>query len=228
MEVAIFPPMPTKIWKIATIGDSLTEGNARGAVLSENPSLPNTYQHYLFHRLKSHGIQTEIWNWGIGGQVISQICDRLDSVAPADVVLCMGGTNDTWRFSESVEGVEDEMSEDIIDWYQRSIPRLMNKHEELGLPRPLLIINAIPPIGNVKSIPKNMQNCILNVNRDLAKFVKELNNPNVKFFDIHTAMAGSDRYMRPGLTVLDGVHFTELGNQTCGEAMADNLVQYLK
>lgn len=220
-----------KIWKIVTIGDSLTEGNGRGSILSTEPHMPNTYQHYLYHRLRKLGIECEVHNFGIGGEVISQICARFPTTVPADIIVTMGGTNDTWRFSDTVAGVETEMAEDIISQYAPTIEGVMQKQEAMGKGKPIIIVNSIPPVGNVSTIPKNMWNCINIVNQELRKFVEAspaFVTGHLQFCDVHSAMAQADKYMRQGLSVPDGVHFTTEGNRACGEAVADFIAQMLR
>ena len=219
--------MPNKTYKIVTIGDSLTEGSGRQSVLSQNPSMPNTYQHYLYYALKKKGIDTEIHNFGIGGQVINQICERFSTTVPADIIITMGGTNDVWRFSEAALGVEKDMAEDILEQYKSSIDKAVSKQKSMGKPEPLVIINSIPPIGNVTTVPKNMFNCLMTVNATLQDYVKTVKNPKLMYCDTHVTMAGKDHYMRPGLFVPDGVHFTEEGNRACGEGIAQFLFKIL-
>jgi lysophospholipase L1-like esterase len=219
--------MDQKIWKIATIGDSLTEGNGRGAKLSPEPHIPNMYQSYLYYYLKEKGYSTEIWNHGIGGQVVSEICTRLPNIVPADIIVVMAGTNDTWRYSGYAPGIEEEMAEDIIDWYKNSVPKTIENQKALGKQPPIILVHSIPPIGNVKTVPLNMCNCILHVNNAVKKMISNWNLPNVHYCDIHQYVAGSDKYMLPGLTVPDGVHFTIDGNKAVGEAIAKNVLNFL-
>ncbi len=67
---------------IKTIGDSLTEGSVRDAIIGTRIQVPNIYQYWLYAALTQNAIANEVWNLGIGGQTIDQICDRFQDVCP--------------------------------------------------------------------------------------------------------------------------------------------------
>ena len=46
--------------------------------------------------------------------------------------------------------------------------------------------------------------------------------------DVHGAMQNETEFMRPGLSVPDGVHFTKEGDRVCGETFGQTIFQYLQ
>lgn len=220
--------IPKKVWKIATIGDSLTEGGGRSAIIGPKISIPSMYQSWTYNWLIAKNVPCEIHNLGIGGQIISEICTRFNECVPADIIVTMAGTNDAWRFSDTAPGIQKEMAEDVIEWYSKVVPKALKLQQEKYNSTPIVFINSIPAIGNVKTVPKNMQTTVLYINDQLAKYVAGLKNPKIVFGDVHKAMRGSDGYNTPGNYIPDGVHFTVEGNKVVGEAIAQAIFNYLK
>lgn len=215
--------MTTQIVKISTIGDSLTEGGVRGAIISDSKTvIPMCYQSWTYNWLKAKGLSVEIRNYGIGGQIVNEICGRFEITVslPTDYIVTMGGTNDLWRFSDTAPNIEVEIAEDIIEKYHMAIPKAIKLQQDKGLPAPTVVVCSVPPFGNVKNLPKNVQTAVKYVNSELEKMVIVWKNPSIIFCDMHKAMRNDKFFMRDGLAILDGVHFTLEGNQTCGEAIA--------
>jgi lysophospholipase L1-like esterase len=213
---------------ISTIGDSLTEGNVREAIIGDEISLPNTYQFWTYKRLKELGIASKIINFGIGGQIIGEICQRfVKLVVPADYIILMGGTNDVWRYCESAEGIEKEIAEEALELYEDVIKGAFAAQEADGKEKPVIFVNAIPPVGDAKSAPKKMKSAILYVNQEFERFVTEMKDDHVVFCDVHKAMRNDDLYMKEGLTIEDGVHFTTKGNYELGFAVANRIQEYM-
>lgn len=218
--------MSKELLAISTIGDSLTEGGIRESIIGDNKiHLPNCYQSWAYNWLHNQGISAEVRNYGIGGQIIEEICGRIAITVslPTDYVVIMAGTNDLWRYSDMAPEIEVEISDSQIERYQEIIPKTVQLQTSKGLPPPIFVICSIPPFGNVKTLPKNVQKAVKFVNSELEKFVKGWNSSPILFCDVHKAMRNGDFFMHDGLAIADGVHFTVDGNKTCGEAIAKSI-----
>ncbi|MEX2683687.1 MAG: SGNH/GDSL hydrolase family protein [Candidatus Sigynarchaeota archaeon] len=200
-------------FKVVTMGDSLTQGGAPPEHRHGNPA---QYQWFMYKFLKNKGIDVDIWNLGIGGQTIGQIVARIEPALPADVVTIMGGTNDIWHFAAAMTGFENEIVDGIIEEYARGI-NIIQSHP--GCKETRVILCSIPPMGNVKMLTKSMLDTVNDANLKIEVLCKK---KRAIFCDVNKAMRGDEinKYARPELVVLDGVHFTEAGNKVCGEAIA--------
>lgn len=211
--------------RILTFGDSLTQGG--------NPPYlnPMQYQYWMVRLLAERDPELNIdcHNHGIGGQIAFQIVERVPNAldprryrvlaaVPADIqfFVLMGGTNDAWRFSDWDEDLARDMQEDVIETLQRGVQAAQASREiETSENIPLeIILCSIPPVGNVPTIPKYMKQSIAVINSRLQDLARA---EGVYFCDVHTAMSRDDGFADPECVITDGVHFTELGNQRCGE-----------
>jgi lysophospholipase L1-like esterase len=216
---------------ISTIGDSLTEGSIRASIIGDNYiQMPNCYQGWTYNWLHHQGMSTEIRNYGIGGQIIEEICGRIAVTVslPTDLIVIMAGTNDLWRYSDMDPDIEKEISEAQLERYREIIPKVVQLQTKKGLSPPMFVICSIPPFGNVKMLPKNVQKAVKFVNSELEKFVVAWKESPIMFCDVHKAMRGDDFFMREGLAIADGVHFTIDGNKACGEAIAKCIFMQMK
>ncbi len=228
MQIELSIPMTEQIL-ISTIGDSLTEGNAKEAVISDQPFFPNLYQSYTYNLLNEYGINCSIKNFGIGGEIINQICARFKKTVPAHIIVAMGGTNDVWRYADLAPGIEEEIGESLLDLYQKSVEGAFNLQKEYkDMDPPYVFICSIPPFGNVSTLPKNAQNSILHINAQIKSWIEEQNNDHILFCDVHKAMSNQERYMRKGLCIPDGVHFTKEGNKVCGVAIGRCILNLIR
>ena len=207
--------------KILTMGDSLTQGSPPPEHRHGNPG---QYQWFMYGALRSAGIETDIWNLGIGGQRVGQIVDRIGSALPADVVTVMGGTNDVWHFAAAMVGFENEIVENILDEHTRGINIVRSNP---GCKHTCVILCSIPPMGNVKTLTKAMFDTVNNANVEIKALCKK---EGAVFCDVNKAMRGDEvnKYARPELVLPDGVHFTEAGNKACGEAIAKCIAAAVK
>ncbi|MBN2150273.1 MAG: SGNH/GDSL hydrolase family protein [Candidatus Lokiarchaeota archaeon] len=199
--------------KVVTMGDSLTQGGAPPEHRHGNKS---QFQWFAYRYLKEHGIDADIWNLGIGGQTIGQIVARIPPALPADVVTVMGGTNDVWHFAAAMAGFESEIVDGIIEEHVRGIGTVRSHP---GCKHARVIICSLPPMGNVKTLTRAMLDAVNDANARIEALCKK---EGVIFCDVNKAMRGDevDMFARPELVLPDGVHFTEAGNQACGEAIA--------
>lgn len=195
---------------IATLGDSLTQGNPPPEHRHGNPG---KYQSFTYQHLLREGIEADFWNLGIGGQTITQIIDRIQDALHCDIIVIMGGTNDVWRFAGFDEEIKEEIATDIAAFLKKGV--------EIGhqrAPRTIIIACSIPPFGAVPDLHPETHGTILEANRRIRETCKMT---GARYCDVHAAMC--DRHDRmhadPTMVTPDGVHFTPEGNKACGEAI---------
>ncbi len=195
--------------RIATIGDSLTQGNP-----PPNFRHPGTYQYWMQERLKKAGIQTIITNWGIGGQVAHEIALRVPQTIPTDILVIIGGTNDVWRYSSFNEEMSLEMSDDVVE--QLASGAKLAKLGEEGGARYVLLC-SVPPYVKLPTLPRDAQKNLGRINGGIKDLCKR---EGYHFCDVHAAMSLPDGTGNPKNFTNDGVHFAHAGNRACGEAVA--------
>ena len=178
--------------------------------------------------VSSKKYSVEVRNYGIGGQLMSQICARFSETIPADIIMVMGGTNDVWRYAELGDDMDEEIFDDMKDNLQNFVLPQIQEQQKMGVPPPIIFICTIPPFGRSSALPKNHLQIIPSINKKLEAFVNQLNNPQVKFADLHKDMIDSEGYFEDPLCVPDGVHFTPAGNRRCGSLMAERINDYYK
>ncbi|MFX0102252.1 MAG: SGNH/GDSL hydrolase family protein [Candidatus Hodarchaeota archaeon] len=200
--------------KVITIGDSLTQGNPPPEHRAGNSG---KYQSYTHAYLKEKGIEVDIWNLGIGGQLIGQIVNRIKPALPADIVVIMGGTNDVWRFAAIEDDILDEVVEGILEEFIYGL-EVVKSHPDSGSSK--IILCSIPPFGDVGTVDIRMVNAINKTNAEIQDLCEK--NENVFFCDVNAAMRLDvpEKFANSKFVVADGVHFTFSGNKACGEAIA--------
>jgi len=186
------------------------------------------YQYYMYQYLKTRHIESQIRNFGIGGQSVEQITGRFNVTVPADYITCMAGTNDLWwvNINYSDPNVAEIKSQHIIEKYNQTIFNTMKNQTEQGYDNPIIILCSIPPPGNKTTLPEKMAATVVYVNIRLAQFVSTLNRSDVLFCDVHKAMRTSANYAIDGLLNDDGIHFTAQGKQVCGEAISQIIANH--
>jgi lysophospholipase L1-like esterase len=194
---------------VATIGDSLTQGNP-----PPNFKHPGTYQHWMKKALKADGINVNVVNWGIGGQIAHEIATRVPQTLPCDILVMMGGTNDIWRYSSWDDELSSEMCDDVLEQLAWGAERAKVR-EDGGAKH--LIICSVPPFAIVKTMPRDALKNIAQVNAGIEEMCARL---GYHFCNVHDAMALPDGSGDPAILQPDGVHFKEAGNHACGEAVA--------
>ncbi|MHA1728118.1 MAG: SGNH/GDSL hydrolase family protein [Promethearchaeota archaeon] len=214
------------ILKISTIGDSITRGLFDANLTSQGEWLPYTYQYYLWKCLRDMGNNSEVFNYGIPGQLVSEICARINQTIPADIIIIMGGTNDVLRLTNLTPDIEIKMTESIIEFFNQTIFEIEEFQISIGLSPPLIILNAIPPLGDVFLFTDRTHDLILYINQELESFITDLNRTNVIFCDVHEAMRNKNNYLDSGLGLFEGIHFTQAGYQICGETIAQCIFEY--
>lgn len=195
--------------RIATIGDSLTQGNP-----PPNFHHPGTYQHWTKEWLKKAGIKTLITNWGIGGQVSHEIALRIPQTIPTDILVIMGGTNDIWRYSSFDDEMSAEMSEDVVEQLAGGAKRA--NHGVNGGAKHILFC-SVPPFVKVPTAPRDAQKNLIRINAGIKDLCAK---EGYYFCDVNAAMCLPDGTGDPKKHLADGVHFTVAGNQACGETIA--------
>lgn len=200
--------------KIITMGDSLTQGHPPPEHRAGNPA---KFQSYMYDHLVKKGIEADIWNLGIGGQLIGQIVHRIEPALPADIVVIMGGTNDVWRFAAIEDDIIDEVVEGIMEEIAYGI-NVVKKHP--GKKNCKVLLCSIPPFGDVETVDIRMLHAVNKTNLEIQESCQ--GNENVFFCDVNAAMRLDvpEKYAKPDLVIADGVHFTFAGNKACGEAIA--------
>jgi len=195
--------------RIATIGDSLTQGNP-----PPNFYHPGTYQHWMKRWLIKQGIHTRVVNWGIGGQVAHEIASRVPQTLPTDVLIIMGGTNDVWRYSAFDDDLSIEMTEDVVE--QLAIGA-KSANQGMNGGAKYVLLCSIPPMVKVSTIPRDALKNITRINNKIKDLCE---NEGYYFCDVNGEMRLPDGSGNPTYHQPDGVHFTPAGNRACGEAIA--------
>lgn len=211
--------------RISTIGDSLTDGGNYNKTYGYGEKWSFGYQINMYDYLKTRDLESTIYNVGISGQIVSQICARFNVTVPADYIISMAGTNDLWRANYGNPWIAGNLSQWIIGNYTQTIFNTIKYQTDLGFDSPIIIICSIPPVGDVPGLPTKMAETIALVNADLKAWVIGLNRLDVVFCDVNRAMRNSSVYMMEGL-YSDGVHFTHNGNAVCGEAIAQVITDH--
>ncbi len=196
---------------VVTIGDSLTQGNPPPEHRHGNTG---KFQGFLLDYLRKHGIEADIWNFGIGGQLAGQIVDRVGEATRAanpDVVVIMGGTNDVWRFSQAGEGITDEIAEGVTDDLERGVACVRKESTKVKI-----VLCSIPAFANVNTLVPEMFEAIKKTNKQILKICER---SGCTFCDVNASMRVEEKYgyCNPTLVIADGVHFTPEGNKTVGE-----------
>jgi lysophospholipase L1-like esterase len=203
-----------KIWKIVTIGDSLTQGNAPPEFRS--PEQDNKYQGFLYRYLKARGIEEiDVWNYGIGGQLIGEIIQRVASTLPADIVVIMGGTNDAWRYSHEEE-IREEIVAEIVEELSRGLNDVRSHPQGKDTK---IVVCSLPPVADKKTLDPGIHETINIANEKIEAFCEQ---SGIIFCDVNEAVRLADspeKYADSSLVIADGVHFTPAGNKACGEAI---------
>ena len=204
--------------RILTYGDSLTEGNAKKAVLSKLSKMPFTYQSKLYEVLDNAGFDVEVVNEGIGGQIATEIADRIKEITECDYLVITAGTNDCWRWSDFRAGMPDfeefksEMVEETWNFIREAVLEVREKV------RFQIVIVSIPPIGEktIRALPKYMKSTINEINKRYKTFCEE---NGFVYCDLHKTMTDSQGFLRHPLHSGDGVHFSIEGNAIFGETV---------
>ena len=207
---------------ISTIGDSLTQGGEWMVTVGYGSYYPDCYQYYVYQYLHVRGLETQVKDLGIGGQIISQICGRFNTTVPANYIVCMAGTNDVFRanYSEPEAEVDANLSAHIIATYNATIFNTIAYQESLGKAAPVLILCSIPPLAKLNGGNIDLYDAIRSVNAAIKNYVQTLNRTNILFCDMYAAVSNQSGWMIPSICKSDGVHFNNIGDQVEGEAIA--------
>lgn len=207
----------SKIIKIATFGDSLTQGNP-----PPNCEHPGTYQHFMVKILEKEGWMINSVNWGIGGQLMGQISVRIPQALPVDIISITGGTNDVWRYSNFDEEMSKEVREGIIEEMNRAIDLVINGPN--GNKTQIILCSTPPILPSIAASVAASDN-VIKVRPMIEALAKRR---NVYYCDIFASMQDNNGRARKELVVPDGVHFTQEGNKVFGETLGKKIIEIIE
>ena len=130
------------------------------------------------------------------------IAEAVALVQPRRVVMTFGTNNADGKFT----------SEEFIRLYGEAVSALRQAAPDCDI-----IVNAIPPVGTVRSYPDVTMETIDAFNAALEAFCTD---QGLAFLCSFEALKGEDGYARPEYVVEDGLHMSEEGLQA--------LMQYLR
>ena len=112
-------------------------------------------------------------------------------VKPRRVVMTFGTNNASGQFTR----------ESFIDAYRDAIAAIQDAYPYCDV-----IINAIPPIGKVRSYPDITMETLDDFNKALEELAQELGLP---FLNSSEALKGGDGYAKPDYVIGDGLHLSQ-------------------
>jgi lysophospholipase L1-like esterase len=189
------------------------------------------YQYYMYRYLKTRSIETSIPDYGIGGQVVAQICERMYTNLPATYITVMAGTNDVLRANYSDPNVNATLATHIIDTYKNTLPGIMDyQANALHYPKPAIFICTVPPLAAQVPIAPDVDvakatSAIEYVNSQIKAYVAGLGDPNYVLVDTNRNLKGPDNHYIPGLCVSDGIHPSEDGYEVIGDTIAQKIFE---
>jgi len=130
-----------------------------------------------------------------------------------------------WRANYSAPGINATLASHVIDTYNTTIFNTIAYQQILGHAAPVIILCSIPPFGNVTPPILKVPAATRFVNAALKSYVQNLNRSNILFCDVYSAMSNAAGWMIDGL-YSDGVHFTPIGDQVAGEAIAQVIANH--
>ena len=110
---------------------------------------------------------------------------------PRRVVMTFGTNNASGQFTR----------ESFIDAYRDAIAAIQDAYPYCDV-----IINAIPPIGKVRSYPDITMETLDDFNKALEELAQELGLP---FLNSSEALKGGDGYAKPDYVIGDGLHLSQ-------------------
>lgn len=197
-----------------TYGDSITAmGSTYGAVTNSNAqrNADNNYQPFLYQYLRTRSIQSVLRNFGVGGELVHEICDRI-RYAPSLLpnVILMAGTNDV--LSGTGSNSSDNFQNIISQFYD-----VTSKYKDTQF-----FICSIPPLS---SIYATRAPAVVRANTAIQTFTEKTNN--TVFCDIHAHLSGFHHlYFQNAALTLDGIHLTRQGNEILGQAIGSCIVKH--
>ncbi len=216
---------------VSTLGDSLTQSGYPFQRMDCGCNKPtNWYQYYMYNYLLVRNVESSILNLGIGGQTISQICDRILSAVPSTYITIMAGTNDVLTADYTDPSVNENLAKHVIDTYALRIPQVIAKQVSEGFPAPIIIICTIPPVGPSITLGNGTlaqkTDAIEFVNNAIRDYVKNTISSSVILCDTNRYLKGQNNLFLPGLYLTDNLHFSMNGFIVCGEAIAQTIIEH--
>lgn len=230
--------------KINTFGDSITAGAHsyqtmdssyaanvdRFPCSGKNPQ--SWYQYYMYRYLNARSIETSIPDYGIGGELVSQICGRMYYGLPATYITVMAGTNDVLSADYSNPNINTVLASHIIGTYKKTLPNVSAYQVDvLKSIKPVFFVCTIPPIAASVPIAPGLDvtkatSAIEYVNSQLKAYVASLNDPaSYVLVDTNNNLKGPDNHYIPGLCISDGIHLSEDGYEVTGETIAQKIFE---
>ena len=126
-----------------------------------------------------------------GETKVYTIPQAIAKVKPRRVVMTFGTNNASGQFTR----------ESFIDAYRDAIAAIQDAYPYCDV-----IINAIPPIGKVRSYPDITMETLDDFNKALEELAQELGLP---FLNSSEALKGGDGYAKPDYVIGDGLHLSQ-------------------
>jgi len=205
---------------VATFGDSITDVGSYGKVMDQN-QFPFGYQATMYTEFKQMGIQSKIHNYGIGGQVVRQIVDRLPMSVSADYITILAGINDvnTADYASSVNATQI-----LTDSITQTMTDGVNSVLAHRPPETKVVIGTIPPFCTLGAWGQleAKRDAIVYINKRLRLLVSAWNSTRILLADVFADMAtdGEDGWRLERCCPQDRLHFTPQANIICGQAFS--------
>jgi lysophospholipase L1-like esterase len=203
----------------ATYGDSITDVGSYGNVMDKNQLFPFGYQATMYRELKQMGIQSKIYNYGIGGQYAQQIVDRLPASVPAHYITILAGINDVNNadYASSVNATQI-LADSIVQSMTDGVNGVLSQRP----PETKIVIGTVPPFcarglwGQLEA----KRDAIVYINERLRSLVATWNSTRVLLADVFADMAQDDGWRLEACCPQDRLHFTPQADIICGQAFS--------
>lgn len=203
----------------ATYGDSITDVGSYGNVMDNNQLFPFGYQATMYTEFKQMGIQSKIYNYGIGGQYTQQIVDRLPASVSAHYITILAGINDVNNadYASSVNATQI-LADSIVQSMTDGVNGVLSQRPETKV-----VIGTVPPFcarGSWGQLEAK-RDAIVYINERLRSLVATWNSTRVLLADVFADMVQDDNGWRlEACCPQDRLHFTPQADIICGQAFS--------
>ena len=160
----------------------------------------------MVHALVTSAIADKTANYGIGGDTVAGLIDRLsiyESLAGARAIVVSIGVNDLW-------------------WRSNDEIELLYRQLFSQLPQQVPVLaNAIFPVEEKFDFPDGTNDRINALNSAVAAVANE--HDNVTFLDYSAEFTSDSAQLDPSLHIGDGLHLNTRGYQLWIDILRDNL-----
>lgn len=195
-------------------GDSITEW---GRDRNQPSDLGTGYVHYVGEELKKKVPHLAIYNWGIGGDHLQSLLDRIEdciSLQPNKVILLIG-INDVWH----QVGQPDFESTEINKEFESNYRILLQKLQDAGVKDILLLEPFVLPY------PEDRLTWRLDLDQKRQVVEKMAQEFQFEWVALDHLLNEKAKFVgAQALTEEDGVHPTPLG----ARIIADQVLSYLE